>query len=118
MNSNFSTALHALFMDIPAHTLKATLMNTDVSNNLSADQEFYHHQKLLAYSFKCRLKNQNQNSATRAKPKKQSQNDNEMHKKVEVNSDTGPFDKVLQFKINRCTLKKLRLSPLLLTIRC
>ena len=80
-------------MDIPAHSPIANVMNTDVSNNLSADQEFQNHQKLHANSFKCHLKNHSQNSATEAKPKKQSQNGNKMHQKVEVNSDTDPFDK-------------------------
>ena len=95
---DFSTALNTLFMDIPAHNPNVSVMNTDVSNNLSADQEFQNHQKLHTNSFKCRLKNQN--SANGAKLKKQSQNGNKLHQKVEVNSDTDPFDKVLKFKIN------------------
>ena len=97
---DFSTTLHTLFMDSSTNTPTANVMNTDVPNNVSSEQEFHNHQKLHSNSFKCRLKNKLKNSATAAKPKKQLQSDNKIHPKVEVNSDSDPFDKVLKFKIN------------------
>ena len=43
---DFSTTLHTLFMDSLAHTPTANVMNTDVPNNVSSEQEFHNHQKL------------------------------------------------------------------------
>ena len=85
-------------MESSANIPTANVMNTDVPNNVSLKLEFYNHQKLHSNSFKCCLKNKNKMSTTGAKPKKQPQSDNKIHPKVEVNSDSDPFDKVLKLK--------------------